>query len=76
MGTVEFKVNGVKISEIYFRNHKHISGDQYSYYYEYWQPEKVRFRGIVVHNRSMGIESLVKIIIETMQNREEYGHTT
>ena len=65
MGTIEFRVNGDKVGEIYFRNLT--GGDVSDYTYEYFVPEEGVINGKVCHRRSNGIETLAYLILSDMR---------
>ena len=72
MGTIEFKVNGVKVSEIYFRNYgledpSDYSSNTYMYYYEHYTQGQTLEAGYVAHDRGNGILSLAALIIDNLE---------
>ena len=66
MGTVEFMVNGRKVSEIYFRNITTYAKPLTTHTYEYqlWRYGEPLRCGTVEHDRDNGIEHLSAIIIK------------
>ena len=66
MGTAEFKINGRKVSEIYFRNittFTEPADDIYDYEYQVWRLGDPLVVGTVKHYRGDGVERLVATII-------------
>ena len=73
MGTVEFRVNGTKVAEIYFRNEHFVDrtvDDACVYYYEYYEPETFYCRGKVIHRRHKGITSLTATVIKAVEKEK------
>lgn len=65
MFTVEIKINGTKIGEVYCRNlNEQNEKEEDKYYYEFYRHEKDVIKGYIYHFRNLGAEKLISEIFE------------
>ena len=64
-GSVELKINGILIGNVYYHNEGYLDDSTCAYSYEYhsW-PESDAIKGKLIHVRPEGVEKLILLVFK------------